>query len=449
MTGGTSLEQTVLGHALNNPDHLQHLALNIGWDDFSADNHKVIAFCMLRAVETGVRTVDEDTVQLFVGGYPGESKEYGGSEYIRLLKQGYQTPTENYETFVASFKLQATKATIGRVDIEAILRSINNPLSRVIDVQEAIDKASTRLESVRATGFDFYRMDELHQQYLDELEDRKTRDFFTTGIPSLDELMTEGFLPKKVTVMAGFTGMAKSTTAIAMAHRIAVKGIGVGFFSMEAPRESVLDKMVSAITQIPTTRLKKEADQLDEVEYGRIDSALASLSKLPMMVNDRASLSMDDMRYLIRAAQSKGNDIKVVFVDLFGKLEDVDTGKDLASTIQKKIKEMRVLAQELKVHFVLLVQVGRDGYGGGANGGKIKRPTIINLKNSNAYAEEPDNVLLLHRNKYYQPELDDDILEIGVAKQRDGEANTVCYLEMFADRGTILATAKRPHDMAQ
>ncbi len=445
---GTSLEQTVLGHALNSPECLQQFALNIEWRDFSVPNHQVMGFCMLRAASAGVRTVDEDTFQLFVDAFPGDEKDYGGSEYVRILKKGYANPTDNYDALVARLKLQATKSAIGKTDLEAILRTINNPTTGVAEIQEALDTASKRLETVRSTGFDFYKMDELGEQYIVELDSRASRPFFTTGMPSLDEFLTEGFIPKKLTVMAGFTGMGKSTIAIAMAHYIAVKGIGVGFFSMEAPRESIVDKLVSAITQIPTKRLKKESGTLDTNERSRIDSALDSLKTLPLMVNDRASLSINDMRYLIRTAQRKGNDIKVVFVDLFGKLEDVDTGRDLANTIQMKIKQMRVLARELEVHFVLLVQVGRQGFGR-TRSGNIRRPILIDLKNSNAYGEEPDIVLLLHRNSYYLPDLEDDILEVHVAKQRDGEANTVCYLELFADRSTIIATGKRPHDLSE
>ena len=284
--------------------------------------------------------------------------------------------------------------------------------------------------------------------YVRELDSRASRPFFTTGMPALDSLLSEGFHPTKLTILAGFTGMAKSTIAIAMAHRIAVQGIGVGFFSMETQKEGVWDKLVSSLTQIPITRLKKESANLNVDERQRIDRALIDLQELPILINDRASMLMAEMRYQILAAKRRDYDIRVVFIDLFGKLEDVDTGENLPAVIQMKCKQMRIMAQELDVHFVMIVQIGRQGYGR-TRGGAIRRPTLIDIKNANAYAEESDLTLLLHRNKYYLPELEDDILEVHVAKQRNGEAGTVCYLEMFADRSTIMTTHKRPHDIGQ
>lgn len=446
MTAGVSLEQTVLGHALNDSDCFQLFVQECGADDFSAPNHKVMAHCLVQMSLRGIVKPDEDTFQLVVESYPGDEKDYGGAEYIRTLKAGYDEKTENYSSLLVALKLQSVKSEIGSKHLERILKTINNPITSAHDVRDALDGAIASLEKVDVTGYGFSDADAMADLYARELDARATRPFYTTGISALDEHLTEGFVPCKLTVLAGFTGMAKSTIAIAMAHRIAAHGIGVGFFSMETQKEGVWDKLVASLTQIPTLRLKKESADLTVDERHRIDNALTDMRSLPLLINDRASMSMAEMRYQILAAQKRGHDIKVVFVDLFGKLEDVDTGDNLAAKIQQKCRQMRVMAQELNVHFVMVVQVGRQGFGR-TRGGAIRRPTLIDIKNANAYAEEADLVLLLHRNKYYLVDLEDDILEVHIAKQRDGVSGTVCYLEMFADRSTIMSTHKRPHDL--
>ena len=446
MTAGVTLEQTAIGHALNDPDCFQVFTQELGPDDFATPNHKVLAYCLVQMGKRGIKLPDEDTFQLFVDSFPGDDKDYGGAEYVRTLKGGYAEPTDNYGILVSSLKLQSIKTSIGTKHLEQILKAINNPISSAADVRAALDAATTSLENVTTKEVGFVDAAAMSDIYIRELDQRASRPFFTTGMPALDERLSEGFVPGKLTVMAGFTGMAKSTTGIAMAHRIAVKGIGVGFFSMETQREGVWDKLVSSLSQIPLVRLKKESANLNVDERQRIDNALGDLQHLPLLINDRASMSMAEMRHQILSAKRTGHEVKVVFIDLFGKLEDVDTGDNLASKIQQKCKEMRVLAQELDVHFVLIVQIGRQGFGR-TRGGNIKRPTLVDIKNANAYAEEADLVLLLHRNKYYLPDLEDDILEVHIGKQRDGEAGTVCYLEMFADRSTIMTTNKRPHDV--
>ena len=334
---------------------------------------------------------------------------------------------------------------IGGSRLQKLLQVCNSPKTSASDVKEVVASIQEDIESANTSGFNFKDASQLGDEYLLSLESRKEQSFHTTGLADLDAHLANGFAPKLISVLAGFTGMTKSTVAIHMAHRIAVQGVGVAMFSMESTSVSMMDKMVSTLTQIPLGRLKKESAYLTDEERESILVAVDDLRRLPLLINDQASISMDGMLYQIQCAQRRGHDPKVVFIDLFGKLEDVDTGDNLAARIQREMKRVRVLAKSLDIHFVCIVQIGRQGFGRGRQG-SIKRPTLIDIKNANAYAEEADLVLLLHRNKYYLPDLEDDIPEIDVAKQRDGEANMKEYFEMFADRSTIMGTDKRPHD---
>lgn len=446
VTDGITLEQTILGHALNDSICFKLFAAELGPEQFAAPNHKVMAFCLKRMAQMGVRLPDEDTFQLVVDSYPGEEdKDYGGTEYIRSLKASFAVPTDNFEQFVTQIKLQAVKHSISTKQVAGLITAANDPTTTVDDIRAIVSDMTLRIEGAASSGYNFVDMIELGDSYLTELEERTHRPFATTGLVSLDEHLTEGFAPKKITVMAGFTGMAKSTVAINMAHRIACGGVGSAMFSMETTGFSLMDKMVSTLSQIAINDLKKNPQDLSPEHRGRIESAVSSLRDIPLLINDQASVTIDSILYQIEAAQRRGFDPKVIFIDLFGKLEDVDTGDNIAARVQKEMKRMRVLAKMLNVHFVCVVQVGRSGFGRG-RGNTIRRPTLIDIKNANAYAEEADLVLLLHRNMYYLPDLDDDILEIDIAKQRDGE-NEKVYFEMFATTSTIMETDLLPHDV--
>ena len=446
-TDGITLEQTVIGHALNNSVCFNLFAAECGPDQFTAPNHKVMAFCLKRMAEMGVRLPDEDTFQLVLPAYPGEEeKDYGGTEYIRSLKSAFAAPTENYEQFVSQLKVQAAKHMISTQNVTALITASNDPATTIDDIRGIVNQMSLSIEGATSSGYNFKDMVQLGEKYVVELQERSKRQFATTGFPALDEHLTDGFIPKSITVMAGFTGMAKSTVAINMAHRIACQGIGTAMFSMETTEMSLFDKLTSTLSQIPINRLKKEPETLSPEENQRIFAAVDSLSEQPILINDQASVTIDSIMYQIESARRRGYDPKVIFIDLFGKLEDVDTGDNLATRIQKEMKRMRVLAKNLNVHFVCIVQVGRQGFGR-QRGNRIKRPTIIDVKNANAYAEECDLMLLLHRNKYYLDDLEDDILEIEIAKQRDGEANIKTYFEMFGHTATIMETDKLPHDI--
>jgi len=447
VTDGITLEQTVLGHALNSGICFKLFAAEVGYDHFVVPNHKVLAFCLKRMAEMGVRTPDEDTFQLVVASYPGEEeKDYGGTDYIRSLKSAFATPTDNYEQIITQLKVQSAKQAISTRYVNHLIAAANDPATTIEQIKDIVSEMSLRVEGATTSGYNFLDTKELGDKYTQELIARVDRPFATTGFPPLDEFLTEGFPPKKITVMAGFTGMAKSTVAINMAHRIAVQGIGTAVFTMETTDMSLMDKLVATLSQIPINTLKKESGTLSPDEKLRVQQAVKSISGLPILINDQASISVDGMLYQLEAAQRRGYDPKVVFIDLFSKVEDVDTGENIAARAQREMKRMRVLAKALDVHFVCIVQIGRSGFGR-QRGNRIKRPTLIDIKNANAYGEEPDLVLLLHRNKYYLDDLEDDILEFIIAKQRDGVGNTVVYFEMFGHTASIMETDKLPHDM--
>lgn len=445
---GIALEQTVIGHALNSSACYQLFVSEVAWDDFSAQNHQVIAFCLKQMGSLGIQKPDEDTFQLVVESFPGSEKDYGGAQYIRELKTAFIEPTDNYQSFIERLKLQSAKTRVSEKHTKNLLRICNDPRSSYSELRSVLNEIQEDVEKSNSASFGFKDTTELGNQYLNHLESRKDFKFYTTGFTELDSLLSEGFAPKQISVMAGFTGMAKSTVAMNMAHRIAVQGTCTALFSMESTDMSMMDKMVSTLAQIPLKRLKKEVKELTTTELSNIESAILEIQKLPILINDQASMSIDGMLYQLQSARRRGYDPRVVFIDLFGKIEDVDTGDNLATRIQREMKRMRVLAKSMDIHFVCIVQIGRQGFGRQA-GGRIRRPTLIDIKNANAYAEEANLVLLLHRNKYYLPNLPDDILEIDVAKQRDGEANTRAYFEIFPDRSTIMDTDKRPHDFIE
>lgn len=442
---GITLEQTVIGHALNSTACYNLFVVELQHEHFAVPNHRVLAYCLKQMSSLGIKRPDEDSFQLVYRSYPGEDKDYGGTEYIRQLKASFLEPTDNYPKFIERIKLQAVKRKLGTDQINKLISLSNNPNSTIIDIRSAINEIIVGIDDVSTTGYNFLDSIELGELYLDEIVARAKRHYHTTGFVKLDQSLTEGFAPKKVSVIAGFTGMAKSTVTVNMAYRIAVQGICTAIFSMETTNMSLFDKLVSALSNVPITRLKKNTADLTEQEVAEIRNAVEIIGRYPLLINDASSVTMDGVFYQIQSAQRRGYDPKVIFIDLFGKIEDVDTGNNLAARIQREMKRIRVLAKTLDVHFVCVVQIGRQGYGRTNVG--IRRPTLLDIKNANAYAEESDTVLLLHRNKYYLPDLQQDILEVHIAKQRDGEANERVYYEFVPELAQIRETQSVPHDV--
>lgn len=440
------IEQALLGHALNWPECFLEFNAEIDWRYFTVPNHKILAFCLQKLGKLGVKKPDEDSFLLVVSFYPEQNKDFGGVKYIRELKNAFNVKTENYKYFINQFKLSSVKSYIGNSKLEPFMKVLNNPKTTASQIRSCLSEMINEVNRIDVHEHRLVVLSDLEDKYKHELDERINRKFYTTGIEQLDLKLTEGFPPGKLSVIAGFTGMAKSTLVANMAHRIAVKGIGSAIFSLESPDVNVIDKIVSTITRIPTKKLMKGAKDLSYNDMQSISNAWNTLRGLPLYISHKPSITIDNMCYQIENVKQSNKSIDVVFIDLFGKLEDVDTGENLAQIIQRECKRMRIVANELNVHFIMVLQIGRSGYG--LSGTKIKRPSLVSIKNANAYAEECDLVLLLHRNKYYLPDLDHpDILEIDIAKQRYGSANEKVYLEADLSTSTLRPTSIFPHDI--
>src|SRR3972149_4841663 len=102
-----------------------------------------------------------------------------------------------------------------------------------------------------------------------------------------------------------------------------------------------------------------------------------------------------------------------MYIDLFGKLDDVNYENNLANSIENKMRLTRMLARKHNVHICCVVQMRRYFDMNRIRPNKpIPRPALDKIKNSNAFAKEADLIFFLHRNRYYKPDLPNDILEV-------------------------------------
>ena len=94
-----------------------------------------------------------------------------------------------------------------------------------------------------------------------------------------------------------------------------------------------------------------------------------------------------------------------------------------ANAIAQALNFTQQLAKDCKCHFMLVHQTKR-----GVELRSDPMPTMNDLKNSGGYEEVADLIIGLTRRKFYQPDLEDDIMEMAVLKQRRGpRAGRVYY----------------------
>jgi replicative DNA helicase len=106
----------------------------------------------------------------------------------------------------------------------------------------------------------------------------------------------------------------------------------------------------------------------------------------------------------------KHYNIDAIFIDYFGLIRHPDDRIERWKQMVDISGRLKNLSRELKIAVVSAVQLNRDDDG--------KRPTLKSLSETKQLECDANDVFFLHRDG--APELNEDKLELIVAKQRDG-----------------------------
>jgi len=275
-----------------------------------------------------------------------------------------------------------------------------------------------------------------------ELEVRRKGEYFLFHDEFLDKNLTKRASPGQVILIAGATGTGKSMYALNLINKMINASSPCMYFSLEMDTVSTFDRLLSMRNNVTV------ASWYDRINYQNwksiIDAERKKVKNKPFEFIDNPSLSLEDITSLIRSFKMTHEASSlVVFIDLVTQVRDFisDTAKNtLATTIEKAVNQLNAIAKLENVCFVAVAQMNRD-----ADSAKLTdvdevnklRPSLNNVKNSNALAERSRTVIGVFRPKYYLKrffpndpaiDLEDDELQAQILKQSQGSVGQVgCY----------------------
>src|SRR5690625_4777863 len=109
--------------------------------------------------------------------------------------------------------------------------------------------------------------------------------------------------------------------------------------------------------------------------------------------------------------------VLIDYLTLIQSHEKYHSDHAMYSAISKRLK---AISQEYDCPVVTLAQLNRS-----LEQRNDKRPMLSDLRESGSIEEDADGIMFLYRDSYYNREEDDNILEINLAKHRDGSTGTV------------------------
>jgi replicative DNA helicase len=263
----------------------------------------------------------------------------------------------------------------------------------------------------------------------DELAARSKGVVISTRLTDLDFRLGGGFYDGDFVILGSRPSAGKTTLLQFLAKSIA-RERKVLFCSGEMSIESISDRDVAALTgeHISTIRLGDYSDDL----RARIIDAWGELSEREVYYYEDAPLTVAKVMQAATTMKLRYG-LGAVFVDYIGMLDD-EYGQGEYERISFISRRLKQLSRKLNVPLIAAHQLNRK-----LEEREDKRPQLYDLRGSGKLEEDADTVLFLYRDDYYYTKEDweqrireqripdkvypQGIVEILIAKQRQGEAN--------------------------
>jgi replicative DNA helicase len=268
----------------------------------------------------------------------------------------------------------------------------------------------------------------------------------STGFDRYDR-MTSGLHDGELTIVAARPGMGKTSLVLNMAANVASPrqlesqrdpnerweepGYGVIVFSLEMPREQIVNRMLCSEARVDVSRVR--TGMLTPSDWSKLTQAASHLANLHIWVDDSPALSILELRSKVRlqaefdrvdpATNEKQQRIGLVMVDYLQLMRGRENAQSREQEISEISRGLKQLAKELSLPVIALSQLNRAVE---TRGEKSKRPQLSDLRESGAIEQDADNICFIYRDDYYNKETADrNIAELIIAKQRNGPTDIV------------------------
>lgn len=431
-------EQSLLSCLLIDKDAIIKIVDSVSENDFYKDAHKLI-YETIKELFAKHEPID---ILSLANRLEEKNKleQVGGKSYLAHLSNFTATSAhvENYGNIVQK------KATLRRLiaaSNEIMALGYNEEDG---DIDKMLDTAEKKLFSVSQqysknefSGVDsllsdaFERIDDLHKQ------SGKLRGI-TTGFADLDNILS-GFQKSDLVILAARPSVGKTTFALDVARRAALKGkVSIGIFSLEMSKEQLIDRLLCSQANVNLFRMRggKLSDKEDNNEFAKIGQAMGELSEARIFIDDTASCSIMDIRSKARRLQmEKGLDM--ILIDYLQLMEGRGQYKDnRVQEVSEISRGLKGIARELNVPVIALSQLSRA-----VEQTKPAIPKLSHLRDSGSIEQDADIVMFIYRkaadrnyNKEELPTEEKTQAQIFVAKHRNGPTGTAT---LFFDENSV------------
>jgi replicative DNA helicase len=264
------------------------------------------------------------------------------------------------------------------------------------DALTAQSYADAKLEDLRkGMNYKDKRLEVIQSSY--ELTSRimnrdKTKEVtgVDTGFSNLN-LLTSGWQPKTMTVIAARPGMGKTTYTIQSAIAAAMEGHPVLYFSCgDTGAEQLYQKAACVLANIAPGNLRK--GMFTDADRDAIVNAYGKISDLPLTVYDNSlwNGTVGGIRDIARRASREWTKTGLIVVDYIQQVEPERPSRDRVENIRMVSAGLQKLAKQLDVPLISISQLSRGIEA------RNTEPRLSDLRGSGDIEQDADLIFFIY-----------------------------------------------------
>jgi len=267
-------------------------------------------------------------------------------------------------------------------EVEQVLMSAEEELTNLtaLEIDDHIDTP----EELARLGYEeierrFLRYKEIREQHKGVIP----LDGLPTGFNNLNKV-TLGYKPGDLIILGAQTGHGKTSFALHTAATIAVKNkYNLLYLNTEMSREQIALRWGSILSGIEHDRVR--SGEINESELSRILNGYSELGQSGFYSYPCPNLTPEKTISIARKFKAQKN-IDIMIIDYVGRMDKADPKLQEWQILEQIVKTQKMLAQNLKMVVMCLVQLNPDGTLQGAK--RMKNECDLMLKLSPISKEE-------------------------------------------------------------
>ena len=379
-------------------------------NDFYHSGHKIIYKAICDLVNES-KEVDYPSI-IHKLNYSSDSKE---AVYIKDILMAYMPglSAKHYANMLKELKKRRiyinAAASIAKLasDTGKDIATVNEQINKLI----LFDDEGRKLTSGQDVFINVYQdISEKYGKSVRKIENG-------TGWSKLDRL-TGGFEKGELIIIGARPGMGKSVVGQNIAeYKAFTARKKVLMFSLEMSSEQVVRRILASRTGLKLDDLRKGTVEIGDFKTLQEVGALPEFNNL--IIDDSATPTIEYIKSVCRAAKRQHKELGCVIIDYLQLMKtDFKNRIDGVADISRGLK---LMAKELQCPVIALSQLNRAN-----EREREKRPMLSDLRESGSLEQDADKVILLYRDEYYHRDtVDKGIIEMIVAKSREGKTGTV------------------------